>query len=86
MNIGVMRDTDVAAAHQVPQRLRVHPCPGLIAAAGMAADARGDVRHLEPADIVAALDHMVESVLCMATSGRHPLSGNRKPLCPILIG
>ena len=63
MGVGVERDADIAVAHQVLERLRVHPCFCLIAAIGMAADVRGDVGHLDPVDIVVALDHMVEPVL-----------------------
>ena len=63
VGVSVERDADIAVAHQVLQRLRIHPGLGLIAAVGMAADVRGDVRHLDPVDIVVALDHMVEPVL-----------------------
>ena len=63
VSIGVERDADVAVAHQVLQRLRIHPGLGLIAAVSVATDVRGDVGHLNPVDIVVALDHMVETVL-----------------------
>ena len=57
VSVSVERDADIAVAHQVLQRLRVHACFCLIAAVGMAADVRGDVGHLDPVDIVVALDH-----------------------------
>ena len=52
VSVSVERDADIAVAHQVLQRLRIHPGLGLIAAVGMAADVRGDVRQLNPVDIV----------------------------------
>ena len=63
MGISVERDADIAVAHQVLQRLRVHACFCLIAAVSVATNVRGDVRHLDPVDIIVALDHMVEPVL-----------------------
>ena len=63
VSVSVERDADISVAHQVLQRLRIHPGLGLIAAVGMAADVRGDVRQLNPVDIVVAFDHMVETVL-----------------------
>ena len=63
MGVSVERDADFAVAHQVLERLWVHPGFGLIAAVGMAADVRRDVGHLDPVDIVVAFDHMVEPVL-----------------------
>ena len=57
VNVSVERDADFAVPHQVLERFRVHPGLGLIAAVGMAADVRGDVGHLDPVDIVVALDH-----------------------------
>ena len=45
VGVSVERDADIAVAHQVLQRLRIHPSLGLIAAIGMAADVRGDVGH-----------------------------------------
>ena len=62
VSVSVERDADIAVAHQVLERLWVHPGFGLIAAVSVAADVRGDVRHLDPVDIVVALDHMVETV------------------------
>ena len=56
-SVGVERDADFAVAHQILERLRVHPRLGLNAAVGVAADVRGDVGHLDPVDIVVALNH-----------------------------
>ena len=63
VSISVERNADVAVTHQVLQRLRIHARLGLIAAVSVATDVRGDVGHLNPVDIVVALDHMVEPVL-----------------------
>ena len=63
MGVGIDGNADVGMPHEVLERLRVHARLGLIAAVGMAADVRGDVRHLDPVDIIVALDHMVEPVL-----------------------
>lgn len=48
--------------HQVLQRLRVHAGFRHVAAVGVAADMRRDVRHLHPVDIVIPLYHVVEPV------------------------
>ena len=64
-----------AAPHQVLKSLRVHPGSSLVAAVGMAAHVRSDVRHLHPVDLVAAVDHMVEPVLPVHRSHRHSLRG-----------
>ena len=57
VSVSVERDADIAVTHQVLERLRVHPGFGLIAAVSVATDVRGDVGHLDPVDIVVALDH-----------------------------
>ena len=56
-------DTDFAVSHQVLQRFRVHACFRLIAAIGMAADVRRDVRHLHAVNLVILLYHAIEAML-----------------------
>ena len=63
VRVSVERDADIAVTHQVLKRLRIHARLGLIAAVGMAADVRSDVGHLDPVDIIVALDHMIEPML-----------------------
>lgn len=62
MCVCIQRHPDVAVPHQVLQRLRVHARFRHIAAVGVAADMRRDVRHLHPADIIIPLYHVVEPV------------------------
>lgn len=62
MRVCVHGNADVRMAHQVLQCFRVHTSPGHIAAVGMAADMRRDIRDLNPIDFVVAANHMVEAV------------------------
>ena len=50
-------------AHQVLQGLGIHTRPCHVAAVGMAANVRRDIRYLNPIDIIVALHHVVETVL-----------------------
>lgn len=50
-------------AHQVLQGLGIHTEPCHVAAVGVAANVRRDIRYLNPIDIVVALHHVVETVL-----------------------
>ena len=64
-------DTDFAVSHQILQRFRVHACLGLIAAVGMAADVRRDVRHLNAVNLIVLADHAVETVFPVQRHQRH---------------
>ncbi len=64
-------DADFTMPHQVLQRFRIHACLCLIAAVGMAADVRRDIRHLHPVNLVVLADHAVEAVFPVQRDQRH---------------
>ena len=73
MGVDVHRHADIAVPHQVLERFRVHPGLGLVAAVGVAADMRGDVRHLHPEDLIVPVHHVVEPVFPVHRHQRHAL-------------
>ena len=71
MRINVKRDADFAVSHQVLQRFRVHACLRLIAAIGVAANMRCNIRHLHPVNLIILADHAVEAVFPVQRDQRH---------------
>ena len=71
MGINIKRDADFAMPHQVLQRFRVHACLRLIAALGVAADMRRDIRHLDAINLIVFADHAVEAVFPVQRDQRH---------------
>ena len=73
MRVRIHRHADVAVAHQVLQRFRVHACLRLQAAVGVATYVRRDVRHLLPENVVVPVHHVVEPVFPVHGNLRHPV-------------
>ena len=73
MGICVHRDPDFAMTHKVLQCLWVHSRFSHIAAIGVAADVRGNVRQLKAVNIVIPLNHIVEPVFPVHCHQRHSI-------------
>ena len=76
MSVHIKCDSNFAMSHQVLQCLGVHACLCLIAAIGVAADMRRDIRHLNAIDIVVFADHVVEAVFPVHCDQRHAVIVN----------
>lgn len=62
MGVGIHRHTDVRVPHKVLKSLWIHSGSCHIAAVGMLADMRRDVRKLYAEDVVVSLDCVLETV------------------------
>ena len=72
MRVDVHRHSDLTVTHEVLQGFRVHSGPRLIAAVGVAAYVRSNVRHLHQVDLIVMIDHMVKPVLPVHRHEGHP--------------
>ena len=66
--------------HEVLEGLGTHAGLRHVAAVGVAANVRGDVRHLYPEDVVVAMHRMVEAMFPVHCNFRHPILVQEKPL------
>ena len=64
-------DADFAVSHQILQRFRVHACFRLIAALGVAADVRCDIRKLYSVNLVILLYHSLKPMFPVQSHQRH---------------
>ena len=63
MRVGIHRYADVRMAHQVLQRLRIHPRPCHVRAVGVASYMRRNRRHLYSVDLIVTVDRIPKIVL-----------------------
>ena len=73
VSISIQRNPDFAMAHKVLQCLCVHSRFSHIAAIGVAADVRGNVRQLKAVNVIVPLNHIVESVFPVHCDQRHSI-------------
>ena len=52
MRVGIQSDTDIRMPHQILEGIRIHSLLGFLAAVGVPAYMRSDLRHLHPVDLV----------------------------------
>ena len=52
MRVGIQSNTDIRMPHQILEGVRIHAFLGFLAAVGVPAYMRSDLRHLHPVDLV----------------------------------
>ena len=60
MRVGVQGDADIRMAHQILEGVRIHSLLGFLAAVGVPADMRSDLRRLHPVDLVVLLSDVLK--------------------------